>query len=121
MPTDPFPFFSDPCKRAFAFLVDRYGFSGPEIEDFGRECVIVYQKGKKTVSIAYEAGCGPVVELYFPSRDIKNRRFPQHGPVDRPSKKKKLQRWDDEMLLAFLTRSTSELETYERDFLEKAE
>jgi len=121
MSDDPFPFFSVPCKQEFAFLVDRYGFSGPEVEDFGRECVIRYQKGKKTVAIAYEVGVGPIVELFFPSRDIKNRRFPRHTAITNSTQKKKLRRWEDEMLPAFLTLHAAELERNERDFLEKAE
>lgn len=118
MSEDPFPFFSGPCKQQFAFLVDRYGFSGPKVESFGPECVVRYEKEKKTVAIAYEIDAGPVVELFFPSWDIKNRRFPRRGPVVDSPKKKKLRRWEDDMLPAFLTRSASELEMYERDFLE---
>ena len=113
---DPFPFFSEPCKRAFGFLVERYGFSAPEEEQIGRERFIRYQKHNKTVSIAYEPGVSPVVELFFPSRDLKNRRVAKHDVVARPKKPK---RWSDDRMPEFLAAVASELERNEREFLGK--
>jgi hypothetical protein len=116
---DPFPFFSEPCKQAFGFLVERYAFSPPEEEQLGRERFIRYQKRNKTVSIAYEPGLSPIVELFFPSRDLKNRRFPKHDVVAGPKKKPK--RWSDDRMSKFLATQASELERNEREFLENEE
>ena len=113
---DPFPFFSEPCKVAFGFLVERYGFSAPEEEQIGRERFIRYQKHNKTVSIAYEPGVSPIVELFFPSRELRHRRFPKYQPAPRPKKPKK---WVDDMMPEFLRHAASNLEENEREFLEK--
>lgn len=72
-----FPFFVTPCLEAFRFLETRFGFSAPEVEQFGRECVIRYRKGDRWVSIAYEPGAVPIVELFHPTEDIKHRRIPR--------------------------------------------
>jgi hypothetical protein len=76
-----FPWFDKPCIEAFSFLVSRYGFEEPEIRQLGRECFISYRKGNRWVSIAYEPYSVPIVELFYPTHDIKNRRIPrlQHG------------------------------------------
>ena len=44
-----------------------YGFSKPEVEPIGRECFVRFHKGPKTVSIAWEPGSDPIVELFYPS------------------------------------------------------
>lgn len=72
-----FPWFVNPCLEAFSFLQTRFGFEAPVVEQLGRECVIQYRKGNRWVSIAYEPGAFPIVELFYPSLDIRHRRFPR--------------------------------------------
>ena len=65
--------FARQCQQAFDELVSRYFFSRADIESIGRECYVRYHKGPQTVSIAWEPGALPIVELFFPS-----------GPNDQP-------------------------------------
>jgi hypothetical protein len=76
-----FPWFVNPCLEAFSFLQSRYSFDAPEIQQLGRECYVRYRKGDRWVSIAYEPGMVPIVELFHPTRDMKDRRIPRlkHG------------------------------------------
>jgi len=81
------------CRRHFAFLVERFGFEPPEIKQLGRETFVQYHRGDCTVSIAWEAGMTPILELFHPprSRDepvvpwaerngvARTRRFPSPG------------------------------------------
>lgn len=72
-----FPWFVIPCIEAFHYLVERYGFKSPKIEQLGRECFVQYQKNNRTVSIAYEPGNIPIVELFHPTEEMKNRTIPK--------------------------------------------
>lgn len=72
-----FRWFVNPCLEAFSFLQTRYAFEAPVVEQLGRECFIQYRKGNRWVSIAYEPGAFPTVELFSPSLDIRHRRFPR--------------------------------------------
>ena len=63
---DPFDTFEKACTDAFGFLVERFGFRPPAIERIGRESFVQYHKGSRTVSIAWEPGGGPVIELFLP-------------------------------------------------------
>jgi len=72
-----FPWFVTPCLVAFEYLQSRFGFDAPVVEQLGRECFIRYRKGSRWVSIAYEPGCVPIVELFHPTDDIKHRRIPR--------------------------------------------
>ena len=76
---------------SFRFLQDRYGFSAPVSEDFGREIVVRYERGYQTVSISYEFGSSPLIEIFYPSKETgavpipwatrdgvqRSRRFPK--------------------------------------------
>jgi hypothetical protein len=53
----------------FRFLQDRYGFSAPASEDFGREIFVRYERANQTVSISYEFGSSPLVEIFYPSEE----------------------------------------------------
>src|ERR1039458_5327006 len=75
--TQVFPWFVNPCLEAFSYLESRFGFDAPVIEQLGRECFIRYCKGSRWVSVAYEPGCVPIVELFHPSLDIKHCRIPR--------------------------------------------
>jgi hypothetical protein len=75
----------------FRFLQDRYGFSAPASEDFGREIFVRYERANQTVSISYEFGSSPLVEIFYPSEETgaapipwatkdgvqRSRRFPK--------------------------------------------
>jgi hypothetical protein len=79
-----FPFFVTPCLESFHFLETRYGFDAPVVEQLGRECFIRYRKGGHWVSIAYEPGSSPIVELFHPPLEIKHRRISRlkSGPAE---------------------------------------
>jgi hypothetical protein len=54
------------CRDAFAFLVDQFGFAEPEIEAIGREQFVRFHRNNSTVTIAWELGLSPIVELFYP-------------------------------------------------------
>jgi len=64
-----YPFFVDPCLDAFRGLTERFGFAEPVCEAIGREEYVRYERGDQTVSIAYEPGNPPIVELFYPSSE----------------------------------------------------
>jgi hypothetical protein len=68
--------FADACREAFGRLCERYAFADPEVESIGREQFVRYHRGNQTVSIAYEAGSVPIVELFYPPEETAER------PVD---------------------------------------
>ena len=72
-----FPWFVNPCLEVFSYLERRYHFDPPIIEQLGRECFVRYRKGNRWVSIAYEPGSVPIVELFHPTEDMKDRRIPR--------------------------------------------
>ena len=114
---DPFPHFSTPCKRSFAFLTERYGFSGPAEEQIGRERYIRYSKGQKFISIAYEPYGPPVVEFFSPSLDIKNRSFPKRPSQPFPMKIPKHQEWTEQEIEQFLRFWAAQIEENEKEFV----
>jgi hypothetical protein len=61
------------CCKAFAYLVDRFGFAEPEAETIGREQYVCFHRGNSTVSIAWEAGAQPIVELFHPPANATER------------------------------------------------
>jgi len=63
----PFREFEESCAKAFHFLVDRFGFQPPVVERIGRESYVRFHKGPRTVSIAWEPGGPPVVEMFLPT------------------------------------------------------
>ena len=77
MSTDSSDWFAKACERPFAFLVQRFGFSGPtQIHAGGNEYVVCYQRKKKTVSISIEPFGRPIVELFYPNLELEHRSFP---------------------------------------------
>lgn len=110
-----FPWFVKPCLDAFSYLQTRYGFEAPIVEQLGRECFISYRKGNRGVSIAYERGLVPIVELFHPSREMKDRRIPrlQHG-LAKPTC---FQDRDDSQQRKTLFVQAADLEAKEREFL----
>ncbi len=116
--SDPFPHFSAPCKRTFAFLTERYGFSGPEEKQIGRERYIRYSKDRKFISIAYEPHGPPVIEFFTPSLDIRNRSFPQRPSQPVPMKiPNRNQDWTEQEIEQFLRFWATHIEEHEKTFL----
>ena len=110
-----FPWFVIPCLEAFGFLQSRYGFDAPVVEQLGRECFIGYRKDTRWVSIAYEPGCVPIVELFHPTDDIKDRRIPQlKTGLENP---KRFADTDDSQQRHTLHAQAVDLETTERVFV----
>jgi hypothetical protein len=64
------------CVDAFRPLVDDFGFDEPDVESIGRESYVRFHKGARTVSIACEPGCTPIVELFYPSSETGESPVP---------------------------------------------
>jgi hypothetical protein len=64
---DPFESFEQAARQTFGFLRDRFGFESPEVERLGRESYVRFRKGSRIVSIAWEPGTAPIVELFLPT------------------------------------------------------
>jgi hypothetical protein len=110
-----FPYFVIPCLEAFSFLQTRFAFSAPTVKQVGRECYICYQKNDRWVSIAYEPGSVPIVELFHPSHDIKHRRIPRlQSGLTKP---RHFADTDASQQRLTLQAQAASLETTERDFL----
>lgn len=56
----------DASRHALARLVDELGFEEPEAEAIGRETFVRFHRGDRTVSIAFEPGSSPTIELFYP-------------------------------------------------------
>jgi hypothetical protein len=61
------------CCRAFAFLVEQFGFSQAEIEMVGHEQFVRFHRGESLVSIAWQDGERPVVALFYPPASLTDR------------------------------------------------
>lgn len=57
--------FVETCSAVFAPLVSTYGFSGPEVEDFGREVFLHYHRADRSISVSRELGAAPIVEVFY--------------------------------------------------------
>lgn len=110
-----FPWFVHPCLEAFSCLQTRYGFGSPVVEQLGRECFIRYGKGDRWVSIAYEPGCVPIVELFHPTHDIKHRRIPRLATG--LAKPRRFVDTDEQQQRQTLQAQASDLESKEKEFL----
>lgn len=116
------------CCSAFRRLVDEYGFAEPVIEPLGRETFVRYLKGSREVSIAYEPGLRPIVELFYPSSETGERPIPwaERKGVQRTRRIPRLQvaeRFKDKDSASFaryLEASAGALEREERAFLESS-
>ena len=112
---DFFPWFVNPCLQAFSYLQSRYGFQAPVVEQLGRECFVRYRKGNRWVSISYEPGLVPIVELFYPSPDIKHRRIPRLDiGLATP---KQFRDTDESQQRQTLRAQAADLETKEAEFL----
>jgi len=113
--THAFPWFVTPCLEAFNYLEIRFHFDAPVVEQLGRECFIRYRKGDRWVSIAYEPGVVPIVELFHPTRDIKHRRIPRlKSGLANP---RRFVDTDEAQQRQTLQAQAADLEAVEREFL----
>jgi hypothetical protein len=64
------------CERQLHNLVERHGFSLPETERIGRETYVRFHRGDRTVSVAWEPGAAPVVELFEPPQSLADHVVP---------------------------------------------
>jgi len=110
-----YPFFITPCLEAFGFLETRFGFDAPVIEQIGRECFICYRKGNRWVSIAYEPGSVPIVELFHPTHDIQHRHIPRLKTG--LSEPRRFADTDESQQRRTLQAQATDLEIVEREFL----
>jgi hypothetical protein len=78
---DPYPWFTRPCLKAFGRLSSELGFSSPTVEQLAQERYVVFEKSGYFVSIVFEPGHLPLIELFCPTRALQNRRIPRlHVP-----------------------------------------
>jgi hypothetical protein len=96
------------CEQRLSFLVERHGFEPPQVERIGRETYMRFHRGNRTVSIAWEPGLAPVVEIFEP---------PQ-SPTD------KVESWAERNGVARMrrfprVRTTSKFEPNDRSQLDK--
>jgi len=68
--------FENTVTDNFRFLLDKYGFSAPITEDFGREIFVKYERVNQTVSISYEFGSSPLIEIFYPSTESEEKSIP---------------------------------------------
>ena len=110
--------FTDACVRSFAFLTERYGFSAPQAYRAGRELVVSYTKGAKSICISIEPGGAPVVEFFYPSLDIKHRSFPKRPTMPLPASLPRHSReWEEADVEQFLQFWALQVESNEREFI----
>ena len=60
----------------FRYLQEKYGFSAAATEDLGREIIVRYERDNQTVSILYEHGSSPLIEIFYPSIEIGDNPIP---------------------------------------------
>ena len=116
--------FEQTVTTEFRFLQDRYNFSAPVVEDFGREIFIKYDRVDQTISISYEFGGSPLIEIFHPSdkdgevyptwaskNGVKRiRRFPKLKLGSRFSN-------DETSIVKYIKEMSTELERVESDWL----
>ena len=83
------------CERQLSFLVTRHGFEPPNVERIGRETYVRFHRGNRTLSVSWEAGLAPIVEIFEPQKAptdkvvswaerngvARTRRFPRVRPT----------------------------------------
>lgn len=68
--------FEEVVKNEFQYLHQKYGFAKPEIEDFGREVFVKFDRGAQTVSISLEHGSEPLIEIICPTSETGDKPEP---------------------------------------------
>lgn len=61
----------------FHYLQEKYGFSAAATEDLGREIIVRYERRDQTVSILYEYGNSPLIEIFYPPIETNEKTTPR--------------------------------------------
>ena len=69
----------------FSFLQSKYGFGKLVIRNLGREVFFDYERDDETISISFEVGSKPIIEVYIPSdkTNIKPTPWAAKGEIKR--------------------------------------
>ena len=69
--------FEKSVNNNFRYLQEKYGFSAAAVvEDYGREIFVRYERNYQTVSISYEYGSSPLIEIFYPSSETGDKPVP---------------------------------------------
>ena len=64
------------CRATCDALEERYGFAAAEIETLSPEIYVRYHRGERTISICFERGLPPIVELFYPAAETGEAALP---------------------------------------------
>ena len=109
----------------FRFLQDKYGFSTPVAKDYGREIFVRYERDNQTVSISYEFGMSPLIEIFYPSTESEEKSIPwaSKGNVQRGRRFPKIRLAthfsdDENSIVKYIKELSLEFEKIESKWLE---
>ena len=113
--------FEEACVDAFRPMVDVFGFDEPKVERIGCESYVRYHCGAQTVSISFEDGMSPIVELFYPIEGTSERPvfWAERNGVARGRRIPRLivkEKFSPGNLSAYLRAEQQALETNEADF-----
>jgi hypothetical protein len=63
-------------EQEFVFLREKYGFKAIVTRDHGREVFFDYERGLETISISFEIGQAPIIEVFIPSEISGEKAVP---------------------------------------------
>lgn len=116
--------FKEAVTNNFSFLKTKYGFSEPVFEDLGREVYIRFNREDQTVSISYEFGSSPLIEIFYPSSETGDKPVPWASKNDversrRFSKIKTSIRFsdDEDVIKSYVKEMSLEFENIESNWL----
>ena len=117
--------FTESCCEAFRFLLERFGFTEPECKTIGRETYVQFERGNQAVSIAYEPGCNPIVELFYSCVEADEFHTPWAAKDGTPRARRipslhvdeLFDENDPEVVRRYLRASAEALEEEEREWL----
>jgi len=68
--------FINKTKESFGFLAQNYGFSEPEVKDYGREIFVYFHRNDETVSVSMEIGTEPIIEIFLLCEGTQEKPVP---------------------------------------------
>jgi hypothetical protein len=105
-----------------------FGFSEASVAPIGRECFVRFHKGPNTVSIAWEPGGNPIVDLFYPAgANDKITPWAARGAIQYSRRTPRIavgrpyDAVDLEAATAHLRESLKQLTEEERPFLERSD
>ncbi|MBL8091842.1 MAG: hypothetical protein KF758_15815 [Anaerolineales bacterium] len=117
--------FEKTVKENFYFLQDKYGFLAPVVTDYGREIYVKYERGNQTVSISYEFGSNPLIEIFYPSNETGDKSIPwaSKNDVKRSRRFSKVKTSilfsdDEDVIKNYVKEISLEFETIEKTWLQ---